>query len=63
MEILRKILDILSDFLRKKEEEKIEKQEIERLEAEIRIESEKTKGKKKDVKAPKKNDFFNDDSW
>ena len=63
MELLKKILDILSDFLRKKEEEKKEKQEIERLETELRIESENPKGKKKYVKAPKKNDFFNDDSW
>jgi hypothetical protein len=61
MEILRKILEILSDFLRSKEEEKVEKEEIKRLEVE---QAEKVqKVKKKEIKPPKKEDFFNDDSW
>lgn len=63
MEILQKILDIISQFLQERKEKKVEDQEIKRLEIEIGQKIEK-KIKEKDTKTNEKDysddDFFGD---
>lgn len=65
MEILKKILEIISQFLEQRKESKVEKEEIERIEIEQKetINKNLKARKKESIKQPKKDDFFNDDSW
>ena len=65
MEILKKILELISDFLKSYEKNKIEKEETKRVVTEQKEKTKKQldKHKKEIVKPPKKDDFFNDDSW
>lgn len=66
MEILKKILDLISQFLEERKKSKIEKQETERVQVEQKekIAARLEVIKKREVKPPKKDDFFNDeDSW
>ena len=65
MELLKKILELLSDFLKTYEKKKIEKEEIKRVEIEQKekIKTKLEEIKKESIKPPKKDDFFNDDSW
>ncbi len=62
MEILRKLLELLSDFLKFKENQKLEEEEIQRVKIE-QVEKTKTQLKKSEPKPPKKDDFFNDETW
>lgn len=65
MELLKKIIDLISQFLKQKEEEKIEKEEIKRvqIEQEQKTKKQVEKIKKETPKQPKPKDFFNDDNW
>lgn len=63
MDILRKIIDIIAQFLEERKENKIEDQEIKRLEIETaqKIEKKiKEKKREKDEKVYSDDDFFGD---
>lgn len=65
MEILKKLLELISQFLEERKLSKKEKEEINRVEVE---QNEKIRKRieiltKREIKPPKKDDFFNDDSW
>ena len=65
MEILKRLLELISDFLQTYEKRKIEKEEIKKVEVKQKEKTQenlKTR-KKEDIKPPKKDDFFNDNSW
>jgi hypothetical protein len=65
MELLKKILELISDFLAERKSAKEEKEEIKRVEVEqVQKTQEKLKQRKTNIiKQPKKDDFFNDDAW
>lgn len=66
MEILKKLLELISEFLQQRKQSKVEKEEIERVKVdqEEKIRARIEVLKKRQIKPPKKDDFFNDeDSW
>lgn len=65
MEILKKILEIISQFLEQRKESKIEKEEITRvqIEQQQKTKEQLEKIKPETIKPPKQKDFFNDDAW
>ncbi len=65
MEILRKLLEIIYEFLEQRKTSKVEKQEVEKVQIEQNEKVEKSikERKKQTVKKPKKDDFFNDENW
>lgn len=65
MELLRKLLEIISEFLAQKKEAKIEKEEINKVQIDQKQKTKDQLEKRKSdaIKPPKSDDFFNDDSW
>jgi ElaB/YqjD/DUF883 family membrane-anchored ribosome-binding protein len=65
MELLKKILELISEFLAERRSTKLEKEEIKRVETEqVKKTQDKLQQRKDNViKPPKPKDFFNDDSW
>ena len=65
MEILKKVLELISQFLEQRKESKLEKEEIKRVqvEQEQKTKAQLEKRKAETIKPPKPKDFFNDDSW
>lgn len=65
MEILQKILDLISEFLnqRKQRKEELEKVQALKIEQQRKTQEQLSKRKIEIIKPPKKDDFFNDDSW
>jgi hypothetical protein len=65
MEILKKLLDLISEFLVNRKAQQFEREEMKRLEVEQEIKTKKQLQRRKNetIKPPKKGDFFNDDSW
>nr|QMP83024.1 MAG: hypothetical protein [Caudoviricetes sp.] len=65
MEILQKILDLISEFLnqRKQRKEELEKVQALKIEQQRKSQEQLSKRKNETIKPPKKDDFFNDDSW
>ena len=64
MEILKKILELLSEFFNSKKEKKVEKEEVNRVQVEQQQKTQKHLEKRKDEilkpKPPTDDNFFND---
>jgi hypothetical protein len=65
MELIKKLLELISEFLESRKQDKIEKEEIHRVRVEQELKTnEKLKRKPNDKpKKPKEDDFFNDNDW
>lgn len=65
METLKKLLEVILEFFQAKKQDKIEKEETKRVQTEQKekVSSRLEVLKKREIKQPKKEDFFNDEDW
>jgi hypothetical protein len=64
MELIKKLLDLISEFLESRKQSKLESEEIRRVQVEQELKTKKhLKKKPNEPKPPKTDDFFNDNDW